>query len=641
MFPVFTPLDLAGTPHGTGDVFPATILNGVHPSLKPAVDHLQARLQKLVPVTSNHGSVHFAQVRGEPEGVTETEGKMFGVLVVKNSTGKTGYLAAFSGKLYGQWCVDGFVPPPFDVNAASDLLSNADQDLKQLHAHKESLQRSPEYLRKLQAMEKLQQQFEHQMSVLQQQHRLRKQQRAETRASIAQNDTGAEDGIHAQASTISHCEVPTSEQLARQSQNDKTERKQLRQKFNSELLKISVWVQQHEQSIRSMEKRMQELSRQTQQQYFAGFRVYGAQGETISLQQSTNDSLSNSTSVTLPPAGTAECAAPKLLSYAYQHGYAPLYGTEFWWGPSSAGRIRHHRSYYAPCHSKCKKLLPRMLAQPTDPANSTLSKNSASMTPIQNIGSGIHLQNPDELAVEILFEDNCLAVVAKPAGLLSVPGKSDQVSLFDWAKSKWPDADGPLLVHRLDMDTSGLVLIAMDKRTHKQLQKQFIQRSIKKRYVALVAGRVVRNLGREGTICLPLRVDLDDRPRQMVCRQHGLHSETCWKILEEKPSGKDGLVTRLLLEPLTGRTHQLRVHLASPEGLGLPIIGDPLYAPVTTCFTVTKDNQPSTDPAAPCNQSWTESQTLSAARMMLHAESLEFFHPEKRENLLVTLQAPF
>lgn len=635
MSSLFIPLDLKVTPHKRGEVFPVAIAQGIEPAAKFAADHLQSRLHDLFTGADNHhGSSsaetgeRTAKILSDQPGVSVSlpEGKMFGVLVVKNDAGLIGYLAAFSGKLQGSWCIDGFVPPPFDVAATTSLLSNANQELKHLQSQLECLQSSPDYHRQLKAKEELKHSFECQIAELQLQHRLRKQQRAVERRAVHADTT-------APAESKGFCTLPANDvtvagrkilaRLTRQSQHDKQERKELRRLFDTELHQIEALVQQHEDRIGQLEIRRQQLSRHAQHRYFAGFKLYDAEGDVIPVLLK-ND---NSTKASLPPSGTGECAAPKLLSYAHQYGYEPVCGTEFWWGPSPAGKIRHHKTFYPPCHSKCRELLPRM-------------QNSPSSSKTQHCGLGIHTDIPEDLAIEILFEDRHIVVVGKPAGLLSVPGKTYQVSLYDWARRKWPDASGPLLVHRLDMDTSGLVLLALDKSAHKLLQKQFMQRSVKKTYTALVAGKVKQEFGREGRISLPLRVDLDDRPRQMVCYEHGRSAETCWKLVEEKLSGNAETITRMSLQPVTGRTHQLRVHMASAEGMNMPIIGDPLYAPVTiSCAYREAAKRPGE--AGSGIQINNNHQAMPASRMMLHAETLEFMHPVKRENLLVSLKAPF
>ena len=338
-----------------------------------------------------------------------------------------------------------------------------------------------------------------------------------------------------------------------------------------------------------------------QEWIFRQFRLRNALGEEEDIL-----SIFKRTAHRNPPAGTGECAAPKLLQYAYLHGFQPLAMAEFWWGNSPKGEIRRHGHYYPSCRHKCEPILGFMLQGLDVEPNPLLT----SVT--------------DATLLETVYEDEYLLVVNKPAGMLSVPGKTGQASVLSILQERYPDATGPLLVHRLDMDTSGLLLAAKDKDIHTLLQKQFEGRSVKKRYVALLDG-IPHGKEPKGFIRLPLRPDFDNRPLQMVDYDLGKPAVTRYELLPpamsfraERSEAKNldnnhvGVheVFRIAFYPETGRTHQLRVHAAHPDGLDCPIVGDPLYG------------RPSD-------------------RLYLHAEALEFRHPVTSQRMHITKEAPF
>jgi tRNA pseudouridine32 synthase/23S rRNA pseudouridine746 synthase len=286
----------------------------------------------------------------------------------------------------------------------------------------------------------------------------------------------------------------------------------------------------------------------------------------------------------VPPAGAGECAAPKLLQYAFLNDWKPIALAEFWWGASPKSAVRKHGYFYPACRGKCEPILKHMLEG-------------------MEIDDNPLLTNPAEgKTVGVVYEDDYLLVVNKPAEFFSVPGKNIEDSVALRMKQRYPTATGPLVVHRLDMSTSGLMLIAKTKEVHKRLQYQFVKRTIKKRYVALLDGTIEEETG---FIDLPLRVDLEDRPRQLVCYKHGKNARTKWEVIE-KSNGK----TRVYFYPITGRTHQLRVHAAHPEGLNTPIIGDDLYG-------------------------------KKGERLHLHAEWIEFLHPVTKKRMEVEDLAEF
>ena len=287
-----------------------------------------------------------------------------------------------------------------------------------------------------------------------------------------------------------------------------------------------------------------------------------------------------------PPAGAGECAAPKLLQYAFQHHLMPLAMAEFWWGASPKSEVKKHQQYYPACTGKCQPILKHMLVGMQMDENPFL----------YNYAQGKNL--------DIIYRDQDILVVNKPSEFLSVPGKEISDSVYLRIKQQFPDATGPIIVHRLDMSTSGLMVIQLNPQANKYLQKQFIHREVHKQYVALVEGLPQQN---EGEINLPLRGDLYDRPKQIVCNQYGKQAITQWQVLERHPEKNQ---TKVLLTPQTGRTHQLRVHCAHAQGLNMPIVGDDLYG------------------------------TL-ANRLHLQAQILKIKHPVSKEVMTFKLEAEF
>ena len=308
----------------------------------------------------------------------------------------------------------------------------------------------------------------------------------------------------------------------------------------------------------------------------------------------------------LPPGGTGECCAPKLFQYAFQHGLKPLAIAEFWWGESPKREIRHHFQFYPACNGKCKPILTWQLQTHTPNSGPTpaLPMREGAITSEAEKNSLPKQGGPGRVFyVPTLFVDDQIAVVVKPEGLLSVPGNTGEISLYDIMRQRFPNATGPMMVHRLDQATSGIIVVAKTEFAYKQLQRQFEQREVKKRYVAMIEERGERKeestyaVGDKGTISLPLAPDYLDRPRQVVDYEEGKPAVTDYEFI-----GHEGPYYRVLLTPHTGRTHQLRVHCAHQDGLGMPIVGDDLYG-------------------------------FHSDRLYLHAEYLSFTHPLTGEKM--------
>lgn len=487
------------------------------------------------------------------------QGKMFGVLIVQTTTGELGFLATFSGILAGKNLHSYFVPPIYDLQQPQGFFRIEEDQISAINARIRQLQTDKEYTACKELLTETSRQAEQSLSEAKEQQKVAQKNREAKRQA---NPDAAELAV-----------------LVGESQFQKAELKRLKQQWNERIETLQSEVKTFEATIEQLKAERKTRSAALQQQLFEQFRILNAKGEVKDLCE-----LFNETEQKTPPAGAGECAAPKLLQYAYLHQLKPLAMAEFWWGDSPKMEIRRHGYYYPACKGKCEPILKHMLQGLNVEAN-PLSVNSHK-----------------ETEPEILLEDEWLLVINKPAGMLSVPGKMETDSVYQWLTLRYPNATGPMIVHRLDMATSGLLLIAKTKAIHQNLQAQFKNRTVKKRYIALLDGPVASD---QGTIDLPLCLDPEDRPRQIVNKEYGKPAITSYKVLEHNLH-----YTRIAFYPLTGRTHQLRVHAAHPKGLNAPIIGDELYG-------------------------------KKAERLYLHAESLEFKHPITDKVVCVEKKADF
>ena len=482
-------------------------------------------------------------------------GKMLGVLVAQDGEGQLGYLAAFSGNLAGKVHHDYFVPPVYDLLDPQGEFKQGEAQITAINHEVQRLETSPEltslHQRMTDAVRKKADEIDNFKALM----ALHKRERDERR--------------HASDLTPEEQEA-----LLNQSRFEKAELKRIRQRLDEALTEISDEMAEFQRRIDLLKARRKTMSEALQERIFRLFVVTNAHGEQRDLVEVFKPLG------TLPPAGAGECCAPRLLNYAFNHSLRPVCMAEFWWGASPVGEVRHHGHFYPACRSKCKPILDFML-QGLDVEDNMLG------------------QPMDDTSLDIVYDDQWLTVLNKPSGMLTVPGKLLEDSLLTRYQDAHPEAHGPMVVHRLDQETSGLVIFAKDKATHKALQQQFENHTIKKCYIALLEGIVPQD---EGVIDLPLRPDVDDRPRQRVDAEWGKPAVTRYHVLERN----DG-VTRVALEPLTGRTHQLRVHASHPMGLNCPIVGDRLYG-------------------------------KAGRRLMLHAQTITFVHPAT--NKTMTLDSP-
>ena len=490
------------------------------------------------------------------------QGKMFGVLIVQTEHGETGYLAAFSGILAGKNLHPFFVPPVYNLlqpqgffKIEEENISSINRNIRQLENDKAYAALSAELARTIQSAENILATAKAQLK----------------EAKTAREQRRKEKELNAQEEA----------ELIRESQFQKAEYKRLERSWKARITTLQTQTEDWERRISALKSERKTRSAALQQKLFEQFGMLNYRGEVKNLCEIFGQTVHKT-----PPAGAGECAAPKLLQQAYLHGWKPIAMAEFWWGDSPKTEIRHHGHYYPACKGKCEPILQHMLQGLQVEENPMLKRMQV---PSKNL--------------EIVYEDPWLSVINKPAGILSVPGKEDAVSVYSLMREQYPEADGPLTVHRLDMATSGLMLIAKTKRVHQNLQAQFKNRLVRKRYVALLEGIVPKD---KGTVDLPLCLNPLDRPRQMVHTEHGKPAITDYQVLERL----DGKRTRIAFYPRTGRTHQLRIHAAPPLGLHCPIIGDELYGE-------------------------------KADRLYLHAEYLEFTHPITGETVRITKEAEF
>ncbi len=498
-------------------------------------------------------------------------GKMFGVLVVQNKNGELGYLSAFSGKLAKGNHHERFVPPVFDILLEDGFFRTQEDIISAINHEIERLENEPEYLIQLEEEKLINSTIQNEL--------------LEIKSEIKKNKTQRDLLRNTYQNQLSTKEInqDTYEQLL-QELVKKSLKESYYLKDRTQASKIAIEeskgkTQFFKDKIDTLKEERKVKSAACQQEIFDHYYFLNKLGDQKSL-----GTIFQATEAQKPPAGAGECAAPKLLQYAFLHHLKPIALAEFWWGQSPSSEIKKHGQFYPACRGKCEPILGHMLEGIEMDENPMLT----------NPALGKELQ--------IIFEDEYLSIVNKPAEFLSVPGKNISDSVYERVRTLYPNATGPLIVHRLDMSTSGLMLIAKTKEIHKHLQSQFLKRTVKKRYIALLDGIVKIP---SGEINLPLRVDLDDRPRQLVCYDYGKTALTHFETIDTKKRQ-----TKVFFYPVTGRTHQLRVHAAHPLGLNTPIVGDDLYG-------------------------------TKGERLHLHAESITFRHPVSKEVVTFQVDAEF
>ena len=516
----------------------------------------------------------------------QSPGKMFGVLVVRVSDkggaeseesncrdGQLGFLAAYSGLLAGRNDWEYFVPPVFDAQQPDGHFKVREGEISNINKEIEALAKSKDYLALLSLYESTRQSIELRLEQMRKQVAEAKAMRDVRRREAEQSG----EPLSAEEKAA----------MVRESQHLKAEQRRLKQQCDTELAILHQPIEEHKKRIAALRNRRRNMSDELQQWLFRQYIMLNALGEERDLVDIFRDTIH-----AIPPAGSGDCCAPKLLQYAYKHGLEPVCMAEFWWGDSPKQEIRHHLHYYPACRSKCLPILTHMLRG-------------------LNVEPNPLAQSRTEEEPSVIFEDDYIMVVNKPAGMLSVPGKKESVeecsannnnlSIEEYfahnSKLKTQNSKFLKAVHRLDMDTSGLLVLAKSEPVYINLQRQFASREVKKRYEAILDGRPAIS---EGRISLPLIADIMDRPRQRVDYENGKQAITDYRVEQLLPEGR----TLVCLYPLTGRTHQLRVHCAHQSGLACPILGDPLYG---------HGNR--------------------KTRMCLHAAMVEFRHPVTGERM--------
>ena len=528
-----------------------------HPITIKAAEHLQTYLSKQEGKLNQYGK----GLRNKP-----TNGKMFGVLVVKNENDELGYLSAYSGEIYEREEHTVFVPPIYDKFKADSYFLKESENITLLNKSISDLEQSETYLAIKDRLNQLKSANEQKLNIERTRKRkTRSKRRVDKNLAKESLDATAFDNLIAQQN--------------QESINDKFYLKEYASYLESKILELQQSYDTLKGNIETLKSERKSKSITLQDWMFKQYNFLNAYGEEKNVR-----TIFKNVGIDIPPSGSGDCVAPKLLNFAYQNDFKPIAMAEFWWGISPRTVVRHQGYYYPACKSKCKPILGHMLQ------GLKVQPNPMLINPADGKG------------IEIIFEDDHIAIIHKPHEFLSVPGKNIEDSIYTRMKKKYVKATGPLIVHRLDMSTSGIMLIAKTKEAHQSLQKQFLKRTVKKTYVALLDGVLE---GDSGSIELPLRVDLDNRPHQLVCQKHGKYALTKWELI-------DILNNQSLVRffPITGRTHQLRVHAAHPLGLNTPIVGDDLYGKK-------KD------------------------RLYLHAESIEFNHPVSTKRCLYELPSGF
>lgn len=513
----------------------------------------------------------FADIERHAEWTEEVnKGKMFGVLLVKergtapkdmlHDVCGVKSLFAYSGQILGRSDWQGYVPAIFDYLQPDGYFKQHEAQISNLNRKVYEVEHSEAHVMALHDLE-------------------------EAKAQAEKEVTAYKSYIKEHKAT----------RTVQEAQYQNAELRRIKQRCALKMAEAESKVKDVETVIRSMKQERKQRSDALQRWLFTQHRLTMPTGETHSLLQIFTDyARLTGSKQTLPPSGTGECCAPKLLNYANAHGMKPLAMAEFWYGASSKGEIRHHGSFYEPCQAKCVPIL-----------GSLLPPEMKSLRKVEEAGT-----------LTILYEDDYLMAIAKPHGLLSVPGRTEQPDAETLLRCQRPDIPFLKMVHRLDRDTSGILVAAKSEEVYVLMQKMFARHeTISKEYVALVADSGNSVAEHNATISLPLSADFINRPHQRVDYERGKAAVTHYEFTDTpvRASVDAGNATPRMvhLRPVTGRTHQLRVHCAHPDGLGMPIVGDPLYG------------------------------NLPAERMYLHARMLEFTHPVTGEKIKIEWEADF
>ncbi|MDE6561779.1 MAG: RNA pseudouridine synthase [Muribaculaceae bacterium] len=496
-------------------------------------------------------------------------GKMLGVLIADDTEGVRHTLYAFSGQLgdTGFYHPD-FVGPVFDYLDPDGHFKTKEADISRQNADISRFE--AEALAEIrneykQAKERL----NAEVSAYKEKCRQSKQQRDAKRKS----------------GNIDESELAA---MILQSQFEKAELHRLKKKVASELEPYESKLKEAQSILDTMKEKRRADSEDLQKWLFDSFRLRNAHGESKSLSD-----IFAETPLRIPPSGAGECCAPKLLQAAYLKGLKPISIAEYWYGKPKGGDVRIHGNHYPACRGKCLPILTWML------------KGLDIEPPLESEFRSIAHKEP-----RIIFENQWFCVVDKPSGILSVPGKGSAVSVQEWLQEKYGPDRQVKMVHRLDQDTSGLLIASFGPLPFKLLQTMFAMRQIKKTYIAVLEGDYEsKGIAHSGRIELPLSPDWLDRPRQRVDLEKGKSASTDYEFIEVH-EGR----SRVIFHPHTGRTHQLRVHAASEMGLGMPIVGDRLYG---------------------------ISAGMESDRLLLHAHKIEFTFPIDRQNYTFESPVPF
>lgn len=524
-----------------------------HPLALQAVDEVVAFLkgdkaQRFLPAKADESFVHDI-----------SKGKMFGVLVVERrmengDDSETGYLAGYSGQIAGRADWEGFVPAVFDYLQPDGYFKRHEAEIVGVSEEIHSLENSSEYSLATRRLDDVRKLAEREIADYKMVMQRSKNERNQRREALHDSENRAEE----------------EEKIIRESQFQKAELRRIKKRWTGEIALAEDSLREIDERLKLLRQKRHAMSDELQRWLFSRFMMLNACGERRSLLEIWKSEL--------PPAGAGECCEPRLLQYCFRKGWHPLCMAMFWWGESPKEEVRHHLHFYPACNGKCKPILGWMLRGLEVDTNP--------------------LEDEKHQKLTIIYEDDSICVVNKPAGMLAVRGKSNRESVQSMMQERYPNAENPLVVHRLDMATSGLMVIAKNMEAYRCLQQQFAKREVRKRYVAVLSHEESR---KKGEISLPLRPDLSDRPRQIVDFVHGKKAETTYEMVDN---------CHVNLYPHTGRTHQLRVHCAHADGLNNPIKGDELYG-------------------------------KRADRLYLHAEELSFLHPMTHERVTFHAPCPF